>query len=352
MNERLSDVEDPHLLPDEIKWAIVFAKKRNESNRKVAKEVGAAYNRPTLSKDSVKAVYEKYLEKNSVDNQWSSQGRPQLLDSDQIDEVVDHCLDDRRKSVRQHSIELQIQASRQTVNRALINRGYRAYRARKKPLLRAKNIIKRYKFSQAHEDLDAEDWKMVVFTDECTFKLINSDGRTLIRRTAGEAIQDDTVQSHASISRSIMVWGAISTDGLGPLVRVPSSSSLNGEGYLDILRYRLKKFYPGLFDGSLMLQHDNAPCHTAGLVQGWLEARNISRLQWPPQSPDLNIIENVWNMIKYQMRGKVYQDEEELWKMVQRCWKKISWEAINRLYESMPRRIIALKEARGKHIKY
>ncbi len=52
------------------------------------------------------------------------------------------------------------------------------------------------------------------------------------------------------------------------------------------------------------------------------------------------------------MRNKIFTDEESLWQELQKDWKDVSVNLIERLYESLPRRITAVVEAEGKNTKY
>lgn len=44
--------------------------------------------------------------------------------------------------------------------------------------------------------------------------------------------------------------------------------------------------------------HDNAPVHTASIIQELLAGLGVEVMVWPPYSPDLNPIENIWALMK------------------------------------------------------
>ena len=45
--------------------------------------------------------------------------------------------------------------------------------------------------------------------------------------------------------------------------------------------------------GVIVFQHDSAPCHKPKITIKWLHDEQLKVLDWPGNSPDLNLIENV-----------------------------------------------------------
>ncbi|MCI4388989.1 hypothetical protein PGIGA_G00092540 [Pangasianodon gigas] len=58
-------------------------------------------------------------------------------------------------------------------------------------------------------------------------------------------------------------------------------------------------------NGSGLFQRDNASCHTVKIVQEWFEEHDkvFKVLTWPPNSPDLNPIGHLWDVLDKQVRS-------------------------------------------------
>ena len=98
---------------------------------------------------------------------------------------------------------------------------------------------------------------------------------------------------------------------------------------------------------------DNAPCHRARKVRTWMTQQQITFMEvWPPQSPDLNPIEHVWDLLGRLMDDKKPKNLRELESRLVEEWKKISAIEIQKLIATMPDRIQAVLANKGGHTKY
>ncbi len=155
-------------------------------------------------------------------------------------------------------------------------------------------------FCKAHKDKSAEWRERVMFSDESTFQQIRSTGYNYVRRPQGERLNPKYTIKTVKHPSSIMVRGAISANGHGGLHIFSKGEKVNATKYIGVLKNKLKKHMDVL--GTRVFQQDSAPCHTAKVVKKWFESKRITLLlNWPSSSPDLNCIENCWNLMKQKL---------------------------------------------------
>ncbi len=342
--------DNQQLIPKELRWAIIYLKKDNVSNAEAARLLTLKYGRP-LDKKAIKRIWKLYQDTGDVEPLWSKQGRPKVLSSEDRTRLITNVQEKRTLSTQKRKEELDLEVSRSTLNRVLIEEGYYAYKLRRKPILSQENVQSRLEFAKEHENWSVREWGRVVFSDESAFRLNNASGRSFVRRNENERWDEGLYEAHTGQTRSLMVWGALAMDGSGVIVRL--EGTVDAESYIDTIRYRLRREFPGLYDNTLIYQHDNAPIHTARRVTTWLREKNITVMKWPSKSPDLNIMENVWSRMKYELRELTFGNLDELWEEIRFIWENIiSNEFILSLYQSLPRRMAEVIRVNGLHTKY
>lgn len=75
-------------------------------------------------------------------------------------------------------------------------------------------------------------------------------------------------------------------------------------------------------------------------------------MEWPPQSPDLNPIEQLWDHLDSVLRQNPQTNEESTWKFLEKAWSEIAKETLTTYIYSMRKRCQAVIDAAGGHTKY
>ena len=145
---------------------------------------------------------------------------------------------------------------------------------------------------------------------------------------------------------SVQAWGAISYYGKSQLKVV--SGSMKSEKYQnDILGdIKLQCECVAFPSKEYIFQQDKAPCHWSKSTLRYIPERGVNVLDWPGNSPDLNPIEEVWNIMK-KKSGKLPNNRKRLWDNICNLWYSIPRETVMKLYDEMPSRVEAVCKAKG-----
>lgn len=148
-----------------------------------------------------------------------------------------------------------------------------------------------------------------------------------------------------------MVWGGISMRGVTPLAII--NGTVDSLKYQEILEGYLLETMGTLYPKGFVLQQDNAPCHVSRSTRAWFVERGLKVIEdWPPMSPDLNPIENVWGWMKKKLAPHRRPSLAKWRQMIEKTWSSLDHKFIRDFISSMPRRIEACIEVGGGHTKY
>ena len=286
---------------------------------------------------------------NEVEKAPKRAGRPPSLSRSDCRKIVAQTRKTPTKPATQIADLVGVSITSRTIQRFLKKKEFASVRIPKAPRLTQAAQLKRLKFARKHLSNHVNIWPRVIFSDEKKWNLSGNDGYVRIWK---EKTQNYTFESDLRRKPGIMVWGAISSNGAAYIVRLKGKiTALSYQKMLEeIIFHEANQILPADF----IFQQDNAPVHVAGSSINFFKEREIPLLEWPPYSPDLNIIENLWGIVSKRVYsdGKEYLTPDELWESVSDEFVAISTETIKKLFESIPRRLVSCLELKGKRTKY
>ena len=278
--------------------------------------------------------------------------------------------ENRNKSYSEIAAMIGLQASEKTLRAAFAKEGYNRRIARKKPYLDATRRMKRLQFGLNTQSWSREMWRRVLWTDECYVWLGGKRGTVYVTRRAGEEYLDDCLVPKFEQKNSLMIWGGIlGYNGKKVLViwEKEDWGSIKAKTYIDhilipiiwpfwywekeeIVRASGESSGSGRFGSDeIILMEDGAPAHRAHATAKRRAQLGIPKLTWPPYSPDLNPIENIWNLLKFRINARQPhpQSLNDVKQAIFEEWDRITVADIQKHVDSMPGRIQAVIKANG-----
>lgn len=331
----------------ELRQKIVEAHDKGQGYTTISK-------RFTVSRTAVRCIIAKYKETNSVKNK-PGRGRKCKITRTLERKIVRDVRKEPRTSAKVIVADLAssgVCVSRHTVVRALHRGGLRGYRPRRTPLLKHRHIRARLKFAREYLKKKDDFWKSVLWSDETKLELFGHRDIAYVWRRKGEAFNPvNTVPTVKHGGGSIMLWGSFAASGTGSLVRV--HGTMKKEDYLKILKENMQKSARTLRLGRRwVFQQDNDPKHTSKIVQQYFKDTKTNVIEWPAQSPDLNPIENLWQVLKKNVHARKPCNLGQLEQFAMEEWAKIPQETCANLVKNYSKRLLSVVGQKGYTIDY
>lgn len=313
-------------------------KKDGKSNREIARRIGRseAVIRNVLKKGNAYGVKKKTKGNSKISNR----DRNRII---QLGETGNY-------SAAQIKEELSLPITNKRVAQILRGSNHLKYTKKaKKPNLTPVHVEARLKFAKKYMSWTSE-WDKVIFSDEKKFNLDGPD-------CCAYYWHDLRKEPQIKLSRNfgggtLMIWAAFSRNGKTPVAKI--STRMSSENYIELLEDVLIPFTEDVMPEDFIFQQDNAAIHVSKKTLEWFSDRNISLLEWPARSPDLNPIENLWGILARLVYkgGRQFRTVRDLEVAVREAWRSIPPKTLENLVNSMPSRIFETIKRNGKQTKY
>ena len=207
-------------------------------------------------------------------------------------------------------------------------------------LVREVNKVKRLEF--ATKNL-GENFDNVLWSDESSIQL-DWNGKLSFHRWWEPA----KLKGKPKHPFKVNVWACISKRGGSKILIF--TGIMDAQFYAEeIIKKTLKPFIDEWFADGHRFMQDNDPKHTSNLGKQTMAECGINWWPTPPESPDMNPIENIWHEIKERLRNDYKpRTKDELVAGIQDIWKSITPEKCRKYISHLDKVLPKVIEREGR----
>ena len=235
-----------------------------------------------------------------------------------------------------------------TVQRALKELGYR-WRLRPRRRLTSAQKANRVVFASAHL---RDSWRERWFFDESYFNLYRHGKKYWVRVETDDAMSlPKLTEAQERVSVGIAV--AIRHGRKSALAFLPKNWNA-----ADLAKVFDDTIYPSMqWSNSIKKKNelviDNDGRHFSDSWKDYVARKQLRPLQpWSANSPDFNVVENVFGWLKSKVEDMEPFDEQSLRKAIKTAWEDFPVSMTETLVESLPRRLEQALARKGGRTKY
>lgn len=359
---------------EEGRWAIIAAWKKYGNVARPAKALGK-------DRSVVHRWVQRYKQTNNL-LVGKSTGRPHALDGASAKKALELLLEEGGTSdgVANKLLCLGM-TSKKVAKKTVIRAAKKAAKSEGTPIrvlrgrpakqLTQNTMKKRLTFARQNK---TRSWGNVMFTDRKKFMFSHPGAKV---RLVSWVVKGSTSQAYTVNHPQVLnIYAGVTKHGMTKCHIVAGTSkhktehknkkgekakNITASEYAEVLNTTLLPEATRIFSttgvGSFVLQQDNDPTHRVAVttVAKW-NARHASSIKvlenWPPNSPDLNPIENVWAYVQARVNALGCKSFDDFKKAVLDEMMTVPKSLISKLYKSVPKRLAKVVESGGGKTKY
>lgn len=288
----------------------------------------------------------KRFEERGVINNIKPKGAKKKLRQSDLKRLKSFIKRNPKLNLREIRYKLNLNICLRTLTRYLKSLKIGYYKVHNKSKISAINKRKRYDFCMLNRNRNLSYWKKFCFTDESSC-VLGTKYIQKVWRLRGSIYYEEIPKQYSI--QYIKIWGSICWNGIQMMIKC--KSPFNSVEYCRILKLN---FVDNNQNRKYTIIHDGDRRHTSGYTRKFMIENGLKSLEnFPPQSADLNILENLWYILKSNVYKPPYpRNLLELEQRLYSEWNKIKLETIQNLFRSMKKRIEMIISAKGGSIKY
>ena len=229
--------------------------------------------------------------------------------------------------------------SRRTLNTIIKeDLGRRSSVAAIKPFLTDSMRENRLAWATGHRYWGRRRWGRYLYGDEKNFWTKNDTGGRRVRRPVGSSRADPKyTRTPYKHPQKLMAWCAISASGRRVIHFLGENETMTSARYASTLE---KSGAVNLMmEDGLLLYHDKATPHQAGVVSALLKREGVKSKFTPGNSPDLMPVENAFGRMDQILEERPTKTLKQLRTEVRRAWNSLPNSYLTDLCNSMPDRV-------------
>jgi DDE superfamily endonuclease/Transposase len=297
-------------------------------------------------------------------------GRPRILTAEDRDFVYDTVVHQNPDITMPDLLaKVDYKVKKRSLQYLLREIGRRKWIKMKRPALTEEQAAARLAWARQYQHLrQPEQWRHIKWTDESTVERGQGARPCWTFERPSEQIRTKNITPVRASGKGVkqMFWAGFGYNIRTPLITMMGDPEAARGG---VTARRVVEAFDGnlrnlLRPGDIFML-DNARVHTARRTRNFLHLLQqeipFTIMDWPPYSPDLNPIENIWKLLKQGIYDKYPElqtapDTEEtrlfIIRAAQEVWGELQVEILNNLSDTMPHRVDALIDADGWYTSY